>query len=116
MKLNVRERLILLRILPKEGNALTLKVLRLLREDLSFSDEDLTELEFKEPGEEYIENGITKIVQPGQLMWKQEADVGKEIMMEPARKDLVVKSLKKLDREEKLTEDMLSLYEKFVED
>ena len=36
LKLSVYERLVLLNILPKEGNFITLKIIRQLREDLSF--------------------------------------------------------------------------------
>lgn len=41
MKLNIWERLKLLEILPNEGNRLNLKIMRKLRESLSFSEEEL---------------------------------------------------------------------------
>lgn len=41
MKLNMMERLKLLEILPNEGNRLNLKIVRKLRESLSFSEEEL---------------------------------------------------------------------------
>jgi len=44
MKLNMWERLKLLEILPSEGNRLNLKIMRKLRESLSFSEEELKQI------------------------------------------------------------------------
>ena len=40
MKLNLNERFAVLQIIPQEGNFATLRVVRKLQEDLSFSEED----------------------------------------------------------------------------
>ena len=114
MKFSVQERLLLLGLLPQEGNYLTLKVIRLLREELSFDAQELLELEFKEPGQEYEDNGEMKIVPPGQLRWQADADVEKEIEIEPARHDIIFSKLKELDEQDKLTNALFPLYEKFL--
>jgi hypothetical protein len=115
MKFNVRERLQLLSLLPKEGSYVTLKVVRILREELSFDADELIALDFKEPGEEYEdEAGNIRIVPAGQLRWKQDADKPKEIEMEPARHNMIFSKLKGMDDREKLTDDLFPLYEKFL--
>ena len=47
MELRIGERLILLGILPNEGNFITLKVVRKLQEELSFSEADFKEYDIK---------------------------------------------------------------------
>jgi len=102
MKLGVFERLILLNILPKEGNFTTLKIIRKLREDLSFSEEEHKTLEFKQ--------------EETNVQWKQEADVEKEIIFGEKATDVIVLTLSKLNSDKQLTDQHYSLYEKFVGD
>lgn len=99
--LSVFERLILLSLLPKEGNFLTLKIVRQMRENLSFSEEEHRELELTQEAD-----GVR---------WNTEADLPKEIEIGEKATDIVVGVLKKLDDENKLTEQHFSLYEKFIE-
>ena len=101
MELSVYNRLILLNILPKEGDFTTLKIVRKLREDLSFSEQEHATLQFKQDG--------------GNVQWKQEGDVAVEIPIGEKATDIIVEVLKKLDKEKKLTESHVDLYEKFVE-
>ena len=103
MKLNIVERLMLLNILPPEGSITVMKLLRVLKEELSFSEEENKALEFDQKEE--------------QLFWKQDADIVKDVKLEEGEimTELIKKELKKLDDEEKLTEGHISLYEKFIE-
>lgn len=101
MELNVYDRLILLNIMPKEGDFTTLKIVRKLREDLSFSEDEHKALEFKN------ENG--------QVQWKQAGDVPKEVSIGEKAADLIADVLKKLDKEKKLQEAHYRVYELFVE-
>lgn len=101
MELSVYNRLILLNILPKEGDFTTLKIIRKLREDLSFSEQEHAALQFKQDG--------------GNVQWKQEGDVPVEIPIGEKATDIIVEVLKKLDKEKKLTDQHMDLYEKFVE-
>lgn len=100
MKLNTFERLILLNILPKEGDFTTLKIVRKLREALSFSEAEHKALQFKQEGEK--------------VLWKTEADVEKDITIGEKATDIIVEVLKKLNSEKKLTEQHFSLYEKYI--
>ncbi|KKL25025.1 hypothetical protein LCGC14_2409420, partial [marine sediment metagenome] len=47
MKLTIPERLVLVTILPAEGDYTTLKLVRKLRESLSFTEEEHKELNFR---------------------------------------------------------------------
>ena len=100
MELKVYDRLILLNILPKEGDFTTLKIIRKLREDLSFSEQEHATLQFKQEG--------------GNVQWKQEGDVPVNVIIGEKATDIIVEVLKKLDKEKKLTESHLPLYELFV--
>ena len=103
MELGIAERLILLGILPNEGNFITLKILRQLREDLSFNEEEI---------EKY------KIIQGDeQVQWNSEEDQKhkKDIKIGGEGTSIIVKLLKELDKTEKLNQKHLTLYEKFIE-
>uniref|UniRef100_A0A6M3KQS2 Uncharacterized protein n=1 Tax=viral metagenome TaxID=1070528 RepID=A0A6M3KQS2_9ZZZZ len=103
MELKVYERLVLLAILPKEGNFITLKVVRQLREALSFTEEEIKVLNFVQD------------VEKEKVTWNQAADKPIEIKIGEKATEIVVEALKKLDKEQKLTEQHFGLYEKFVE-
>lgn len=100
MELTVFERIILLNLLPKEGDFLTLKIVRKMREDLSFSEAEHKDLRFDQ-----TENNIK---------WNQAADKPKVIDFGEKATDIIVGILKKLDETKKLTEQQFSLFEKFV--
>ena len=101
MELTVVERLVLLNILPKEGNFSTLKLVRKMREDLSFDE---------------LENKRLNFIQEGEMVrWNESAVQIKEIGIGEKMTDLIVETLKELDKKEQLKEDHFTLYEKFVE-
>ena len=100
MKMGVFDRLILLNILPKEGDFTTLKIIRTMREDLSFSEEEHKALEFKQ--------------NEANIQWKQEADVVRDINFGEKATDIIVEVLKKLNSDKKLSDQHYSLYEKFI--
>jgi hypothetical protein len=103
MILDVLERLVLLSILPKEGDFTTLKIVRKLREDLSFTEEEHAVLKFED-----VENG-------GGVKWNYTAEDSKEIQIGEKASDVISKVLEKLSSDKKLGEHHLSLYEKFVD-
>lgn len=103
MELGVFDRLILLNILPGEGDFTTLKIIRKMRGDFSFSEEEHKALEFKH-------------TDGGNVRWKLEADKEREIPIGEKATDIIVEVLKKLNDSKKLTDQHFSLYEKFVVD
>jgi hypothetical protein len=100
MVLGTFDRLILLNILPKEGDFTTLKIVRKLREDLSFTEAEHKALQFDQAD--------------GNVKWKTEGDIPKEITIGEKATDLIVSTLKKLNTDKKLSEQHFSIYEKFV--
>jgi hypothetical protein len=100
MQLEVMERLVLLSILPREGNFTTLRLIRKLREDLSFSEEEHKLLGFIQEGD--------------RVKWNLQAKVDKDFELGDVVKEVIVNQLKKLDGENKLSDDSFTLYEKFI--
>lgn len=100
MILSVVDRISLLNILPEQGDFATLKIVRKLRESLSFSEGELRELDLKQDGQ--------------QIRWKTDADPMKDVQIGEKATDLIIDSLKKLNEQRKLTNQHYELYEKFV--
>lgn len=101
MELDVRERLVLLSILPAEGDFVTLKVARKLRENLSFSEEEIKEYKF--------------VQEEGRVTWDDKAEQSKEIEIGEKAMDIIKESLRKLNEQKKLKDEHFTIYEKFVE-
>ena len=103
MKLGIRDRIVLLNILPAEGDFITLKIVHDLRSALAFSEQDLKDYE------------ITS--EDNAVRWSEakEAELGqKEIEIGPKALSVIVELLKKLSEAGKLVEGNLSVYEKFM--
>lgn len=101
MELKVAERLMLLNILPQEGDIVILRVVRDAQSAIGLTEEELAALELKQ--------------EEGRVVWKSEADVPKDITIGPRVVSIIVEKLTKLNEEKKLTLQQLALYEKFVE-
>jgi len=100
MQHTIKDRLLLLGLLPKEGNILTLKVIRKLRENLSFSEEELAEYKF--------------VQDEGRINWTEPEKPTRDIQIGKEGKKIIKEALKELDKQKKLTEDHIDLYEKYV--
>jgi len=129
LKLTVIERLALMNTLPQEGDYITLKLVRKLRESLSFSEKEIAEINFqnywrcpkcrKEALSAEIvkcEDCDTYMELAGKVHWDEAkaAKVIKDVHMGEKMLNLCTSTLKKLSDEQKLTEQYMSLYEKFV--
>jgi len=102
MELGVKDRMVLLSVLSgAEGNLTELRVLRDLQREVGFSEEELVAI------------GITS--DEGRTMWNPEAEQPKDIEIGEAAKGIVVRKLKELNRQGKLTAEMLDLVDKFPE-
>ena len=97
MEFNIAERLMLMGVMPKEGNILTIKVVRELRQALEFSAQEL---------EDY---GIT--IKGTRFEWAK--DGLKEVEISAPAKDIIIKALKELDASGKVNESQLPLFDKF---
>jgi len=99
MKLSVMERIHLLSLLPKEGNLVTLKIVRNLQNDLGFSEK------------ENKETGLT-INKDNRYEWKK--DIQKEVDIGDTAKQVIKDMFEELDKNKKLNMQTLELYERFV--
>src|SRR3990167_8055299 len=102
MTLSVFERLILLNILPAEGDITTIRIVRTLREALSFSEEEHKALEFTR--------------EDGTVRWKSDGERAKEIIIGSKARSIVAERLKTLNEQKKLTESHLPIWERFCDD
>jgi hypothetical protein len=102
MELTITERLLLSGILPQQGNFVTLKIVRKLKEALSFTEEEIARFKLKVDDEE------------GTVKWDKTADVPTEIAIGESAMSTIVSALKKLDAEQKLLAQQCELYERFV--
>ena len=105
MKLNVLERITALGILPKEGNFATLKIVNDLRMVLSLTEDEYKEFEVRQ---ETQQDG-------DRLIWNLKGQEEREIEIGEKATDVIVESLKELDKTKKLTQELFGLYGKFIE-
>ena len=136
VELDVLERLTLSNVLPKEGTFLNLRLLRVVKEELSFTEEENRALQFRQDGQMLMWNSVCltnkatgEIVKaPNEVLVQmaQKDPAGADFQMAPACppkefvfgevvEGLIVKALKDLDKAEKITAEHYSLYEKFME-
>jgi len=112
-KLNILERFLVLNILPKENNIMTLKTIRKLQDTLLPSDEELDEIEMKIITEDSNGNPLP---QPQNQFNKKKAEVEKEFEIAERGHDIISDALNKLDKEKKLNLEHMSLWDKFMEE
>ncbi len=103
MQLTTFERLILLNILPGEGDITTLRILRDLKASLSFSEDEHKALEFRK-------------AEDGRLEWKTDADKVVEMEIGVVAQSLIKKRLMELNEQKKLRQEHIPIYERFVEE
>ena len=105
MVLTVKERLILGAILPQQGDFPTLKIIRKLQDDLSFSEEEHKLLKFQVNAETAM------------TMWDVEADktVLKDVAIGEKATDIIKEAFRKMEAEKRLTLAHMDIYEKFME-
>ena len=99
MKLNVGERLMVISVIPKEGDFVTIRMVRGLIAKLGLSAEEITEFNIQSAD--------------GNVSWNEKGSVPLDFEFHYAETDLIKKSLRKLEEEKKLNQDTLSVYEKF---
>jgi len=103
MDLTIMDRLLLLGILPAEGDITTLRIVRDLRTDLSFSEEDLTAFE------------IVSDAATGLVRWNAEKETPKDVTIGAKARRIITEALERLSNEKRLKADYIPLYERFVD-
>ena len=99
MELGILERISLLNILPAEGDVVTVRILKKLRADLGFTEEEIKEHKIKS--------------EENRVMW-EETGYKADIPIGEKATDIIKNAFKKLDREGKVREEMLPLYDTFM--
>lgn len=100
MVLTFLERILLLQLLPAEGNVLDLRILADLKKQLAATEEELKDYSIKQ--------------EDGKITWDK--DFGKDIEVGDRAAEIIKGQLESLDKAGKLTEGHLSLVDKFVKD
>uniref|UniRef100_A0A6M3JVP5 Uncharacterized protein n=1 Tax=viral metagenome TaxID=1070528 RepID=A0A6M3JVP5_9ZZZZ len=88
-------------ILPQENDYTTLKIVRKLKDELGFSEEEHKKLNFKH--------------EDGGLLWN-DGLADKEVEIGEKATDIITDAFKQLNRSKKLHADHVSLYERFVKE
>ena len=101
MDLQIGERLVLLDNLPREGDYTTLKIIRELREALSFTEEEHKTYNFRQ--------------EDSQILWDNDKGETKDISIGEKATDIIKDTLKELNDKKKLRDEHFSLYGKFME-
>ena len=101
MLLTLKERLLLLNILPKEGDLVTQRVVRELQSNLGVKDEEFKELNIQS-------------LPDGRVSWDLTKDTGKNFVIGNKSTEIIGVALTELDKQKKVTTDFLSLYDKFM--
>ena len=90
----------LLNILPEKGNLTTIRIVRRLREELSFSEEEHAQAEMKN-----LDDGL--------LAWKEGVVPDKTLEIGPQAAGVIRDALEKLDKADELTTEHLALCDEF---
>lgn len=101
MLLTVRERMLLLGILPGEGDVTALRIIRKLREDVGFSEQEHVDLKIE-------------TLPTGGVRWDDTQAVDKDVDIGLKATHTIVTALTTLSAQKKLKAEQLDLYEKFV--
>ena len=99
MEMGVMDRLILLNTLPKQGDIVTVRVVRELREKLELAADEIAALGLK-PGDPINSKTL-------------EAAEKKELEFGKVEQGIIKNALGNLDKEKKLTEEHISLWDMF---
>jgi len=99
-ELTLKERILLLGLLPREGNFVILKIVRDLQNKLSLTEEEHKEFEIKQ-----TEN---------QIYWNEKGNQPKPIEIGDKAKEIIKDCILELDKQKKLKQDHMELYQKFV--
>jgi hypothetical protein len=119
MELTVKERLQLASVLPPTGNITTLRIVRQLKEKLSFSEEEHKEFQIRDAGEplDWMKpdaEGNKPVCPQGSIAWNEEKERPVDIPIGEKAMDVIVEALKAANERGQLTLDMIDLYDKFV--
>ncbi len=100
MLLSVKERLVLLNILPAQESYENMLIVRDLKGELGFSEADHEE--------------IGLVEKDGDVTWDDEKETSKEVSIGPVAYKLIQQAFRKLDSDKLVSVDLIPFYERFV--
>lgn len=103
MKLNFMDRMMILNLLPETGTYLSLKTIRVLREALAPTPEEVAEL------------CIVEVQDTGQITWDNTKDSASDIVIGEIAFEMIKSKLKEMDKDEELTANHENIYKLFVD-
>lgn len=98
--LTVSERIHVLNLLPAEGSFVTVKAIRDFTAKVGFTATEIVDMEI--------------IEKDGIVTWNQKGNEERVFDFIDAEAELIRKELRKMDAEEKITNNIFSVYEKFM--
>jgi hypothetical protein len=100
MELDIKQRLLLLAVIPVEGVRMTdLRIARELQLKVGFTEEEQVQFGFVQDGD--------------RVTWDSDADKPVDIKIGPRGHVLIQEALKKMEEEQKLTVDHIDLWDLF---
>ena len=107
-KLSLKDRIALLNILPREGNIVTLRIIRDLQGTLSFSEAEISDYAIA-----VTQIGISNSFR---TTWNAQGNKAvKNVKIGANAESVIIEKLKELSDKKLLPLEMLELYERFVE-
>jgi hypothetical protein len=101
VSLSVLDRMVLMGTLPAEDNMITLRMIRKVKEQVGFTEDELKVLEFKTDGD--------------RTTWQNKVEP-REFEFGEKAVEMIVGCLKKLSEKNKMTNQHLDLYDKIAGD
>ena len=101
MLLTLKERILLIQVLPAESDVFSQRIIRDLKAKLGLSEEDWKTYDIVKSGEDGIQ-------------WNQEKDIGVEYSFGIKATEIIVSALNELSKSKKVNGDLLLLFDKFI--
>jgi len=105
MKLSILERIVLQGLLPQQGDYVTYGLIKQIRTELSFTEKEIKDFKINEVINTKGESRVT---------WDDKTEKLKEFTFGEKVTSIIVKALEKVDKEGKIDNNNVSLYEKFM--
>ena len=104
MKLTILDRILMMNILPAESDFVTLKMVKELKDKLSFTDKEIKNYEIKTTNNKQGK---------GQITWTAKAlETTEDIKIVHSERELIIEQLEKLDKDKKANLHHVELYDK----